>query len=282
MSRVVRTLSAMVASFVLFLGAPPVARAAPVDPAPYYLALGDSLSQGVQPNSAGMSVETKQGYADDLWSRYHATSPNLRLAKLGCPGETTATMQSGGICSYPLGSQLAQATEFLATHHVVLLTLDIGANNIDSCVSAAAGLDQACLMAGFAAVSRDLPVILQALRQAAPQVKKVAMTYYDPFVAAALKGGAFTALAVQSEQLGSAFNQILASQFVSHGFAVADVAGAFAPVNIPSMPFLDLPVDLTFVCAYTWMCAPSPVGPNIHATALGYSVIALAFGQKIG
>ena len=254
---------------------------ATVDTDPYYLALGDSLSQGVQPDAAGKSVVTNQGYADDLWSRYHATSPNLRLAKLGCPGETTGTIQAGGVCSYPLGSQLAQAIDFLTTHRVVLLTLDIGANNIDSCVSAA-GLDQACVAAGFAAVGRDLPVILQALRQAAPQVTKVAMTYYDPFVAAALKGGAFTALALQSERLGASFNQILAAQFVAHGFAVADVAGAFAPVNIATMPILDLPVDLAFACAYTWMCAPSPVGPNIHATALGYSVIALAFGSKIG
>jgi lysophospholipase L1-like esterase len=282
MSRV-RTLSAVVVSLVLLVGSSPTAGASKrvVDTAPYYLALGDSLSQGVQPNSTGKSVETNQGYADDLWSRYHAASPALRLAKLGCPGETSGTMQSGGICSYPLGSQLAQATEFLATHRVVLLTLDIGANNIDNCVSAA-GLDQACLTAGFAAVRRDLPVILQALRQAAPQVTKVAMTYYDPFVAAALKGGAFLALAVQSEQLGAAFNQILAAEFASYGFAIADVAGAFAPVNIPSLPYLDLPVDLAFVCAYTWMCAPAPIGPNIHATAVGYSVIASAFAQKIG
>ncbi|MDQ1414634.1 MAG: hypothetical protein QOF81_247 [Acidimicrobiaceae bacterium] len=294
LSPVVRVLGAVVVSAVLLVGPSPgvVAAAsatvhaapvgtAPVDAGPYYLALGDSLSQGVQPDAAGRSVVTNQGYADDLWSRYHATSPNLRLAKLGCPGETTGTMQTGGVCSYPLGSQLAQAIDFLATHRVVLVTLDIGANNIDSCVSAA-GLDQACVAAGFAAVRRDLPVILQALRQAAPQVTKVAMTYYDPFVAAALKGGAFTALAVQSEHLGAAFNQILAAQFIAHGFAVADVAGAFAPVNIPTMAILDLPVDLAFACAYTWMCAPSPVGPNIHATALGYSVIALAFGQKIG
>jgi hypothetical protein len=110
----------------------------------------------------------------------------------------------------------------------------------------------------------------------------VGMTYYDPFVAAALKGGAFTALAIQSESLGATFNQSLSAAFAAHGFSVADVAGAFAPVNIASMPALDLPVDLAVICTYTWMCAPAPVGPNIHATALGYSVIAQAFSQKIG
>ncbi len=254
---------------------------AAADTSPYYLALGDSLSQGVQPNATGQSVETKQGYADDLWSRYHAATPALQLAKLGCPGETTGTMMHGGICPYSLGSQLAQATAFLANHRVAFVTLDIGANNIDGCVSGA-GLNQACLTAGMAAVRHDLPLILQALRAAAPRVHMVAMTYYDPFVAAALKGGAFPALAVQSEQVGATFNQILTQAFRAQGLAVADVAGAFAPVNTPSTPYLDLPTDLGIVCAYTWMCSPAPVGPNIHATAVGYSVIAQAFAAQIG
>ena len=85
---------------------------------PYYLALGDSLSQGVQPNASGQSVETKQGYADDLWSRYHASTPALRLAKLGCPGETTGTMLAGG-CPWP-GTQMRSSgpTRFTPTKAV--------------------------------------------------------------------------------------------------------------------------------------------------------------------
>lgn len=251
------------------------------DSAPYYLSLGDSLARGVQPNGAGRNVPSNQGYADDLWATYHSSSPHLRLAKLGCPGETTGTMMNGGICSYPLGSQLAQAADFLANHRVRFVTIDIGANNIDNCVSAA-GIDQACLAASFATVRNDLPVILQALRQAAPTVVMVGMNYYDPFVAAALKGGAFLALAVQSEQLGATFNKILENDFASSGVRLADVQAAFAPVTVAALPYLDLPIDLALACAYTWMCAPAPVGPNIHATALGYTVIAAAFAQKIG
>jgi len=41
------------------------------------------------------------------------------------------------------------------------------------------------------------------------------------------------------------------------------------------------PHDVVLICAYTWMCAPSPVGPNIHANQLGYSVIAAAFAAQI-
>src|ERR1700684_457052 len=78
-------------------------------PASYYLALGDSLSQGVQPNAAGTSVETRQGYAIQVYAALLPGHPGLRLVKLGCPGETTSTMIHGGICRYRGGSQLAAA-----------------------------------------------------------------------------------------------------------------------------------------------------------------------------
>ena len=106
-------------------------------PATYYLALGDSLSQGVQPDAAGTSVETGQGYADQLYAMLRPSQPTLQLVKLGCPGETTATMIHGGICHYPGGSQLAAAVAFLTAHrgHVRLVTIDIGANDPEDCGS---------------------------------------------------------------------------------------------------------------------------------------------------
>src|SRR5579875_706753 len=82
--------------------------------ASYYLSLGDSLAQGVQPNFQGVSVETQQGYPDQLYTALHLDNPTLQLVKLGCPGETTTTMIKGGICTYPKGSQLRQAAAFLA------------------------------------------------------------------------------------------------------------------------------------------------------------------------
>lgn len=69
----------------------------PVTPSSYYLALGDSLSQGVQPDAAGASVETGQGYPDLVYATLLASHPALRLVRLGCPGETTQTMMHGGI-----------------------------------------------------------------------------------------------------------------------------------------------------------------------------------------
>jgi lysophospholipase L1-like esterase len=141
------------------------ARAAEVAP-PYYLALGDSFALGVQPTSQG-DAETSEGYADDLHAYYRLRAPGLRLVKLGCARETTTTMISGAACSYPSGSQLAEAVDFLQTHRVALVTLDIGANNILPCISLG-GIDQNCVRNGInAALWVDLPQILVTLRAAA-------------------------------------------------------------------------------------------------------------------
>src|SRR5947199_2225506 len=67
-------------------------------PARFYLALGDSLAQGVQPDASGASVRTGHGYADQLYAALRRGQPGLRLVKLGCPSETTATMIHGGVC----------------------------------------------------------------------------------------------------------------------------------------------------------------------------------------
>jgi hypothetical protein len=43
------------------------------------------------------------------------------------------------------------------------------------------------------------------------------------------------------------------------------------------VPALGVPLNVLLVCRWTWMCVPPPVGPNIHANADGYAVIAGAF-----
>ncbi len=252
---------------------------------PYYLALGDSLSQGVQPNSSGQSVETNQGYVDDLYSLYRYEVPGLQLAKLGCPGETTGTMRNGGICSYSLGSQLDQAVAFLETHHVVLVTIDIGANNVDGCLSAGA-IDETCITNGIAAAATDLPVILGTLQAVAkvydPGVRFVGMNYYDPFLAEWLQGASVQALATASVSLATYYNGVLGSIYGYFHDPVADVQSAFQTTNFTPVPIIGLPVNVSAICVLTWMCAAPPVGPNIHARPLGYGLIALAFEQQIG
>ncbi len=253
----------------------------------FYLSLGDSLAQGVQPNSQGVSVETKQGYPDQLFTALHLGNPTLKLVKLGCPGETTGTMINGGICSYSTGSQLAQAAAFLASHkgHVQLVTIDIGANDLNPCL-ALPTINQivACLQQVFPQIQANLTTIMNTLTSASgsrvPPI--IGMTYYDPELANWLKGTfAAKTLAKDSIALAQAFGNLLSGVYTAFGAKVADVFKAFhttqfaARVTLPA--FGKVPKDVGYICSYTWMCAAPPVGPNIHANRLGYGVIANTF-----
>jgi lysophospholipase L1-like esterase len=285
---------------VAFLAIPASASPGPArhgGPPAYYLALGDSLSQGVQPAtpplppgaSLGQTIETSQGYADDLYARYApAFHGQLRLEKLGCPGETTTSMLTGAgsPCAYPQGSQLAAALAFLRAHHgeTVLITIDIGANDVDGCVINGA-ISQACVASGIAAVRHDLPLILRALRHAAGEHALIAgMNLYDPFLAAYLTGAAGQAAATESVTLAGQVNQLLAAIDQAFGARTADVQDAFSTADFTETATLlgTIPLNVARICEWTWMCAASPVGPNIHANATGYQVIAAAFEQAIG
>jgi lysophospholipase L1-like esterase len=250
---------------------------------PYYLALGDSLAVGLQPTPTG-TAPTDQGYVDDLNAFYRIRVPGLQLAKLGCSGETTTTMIAGGVCSYPSGSQLAEAVEFLHSHRVALITLDIGANNLLPCIGSN-GIDSLCVASGVQAVSVDLPQIVSALRAAAgPKVPIVAMNYYDAFLAAwrlfpAPEG---PSLAVASLQVTTLFNATLEGIYNAFRVPVAPVAARFRINDFSPVPFIGLPLNVELTLAWTWMGLPPPQGPNIHPNAVGYAVIAGAFVEAIG
>ena len=254
----------------------------------FYLSLGDSLAQGVQPNAQGVSMETNQGYPDQLFTALHLGNPTLKLVKLGCPGETTVTMIDGGICSYSTGSQLKQAVAFLAQHkgHVQLVTIDIGANDLNPCLGLPT-INQiaACLVKVFPLVQANLEKIMNALTTASgsgPVPSIIGMTYYDPELANWLKGTpAAKQLAKASIALAQGFGNLLSGVYTHFGAKVADVFKTFhttqftARVTLPA--FGRVPKAVGYICSYTWMCAAPPVGPNIHANQLGYGVIANTF-----
>ncbi len=254
-----------------------LANAAPATP--YYLALGDSLAIGVQPSATG-DVATNQGYADDLFAVFRTRVRGLSLAKLGCSGETTTSMIQGGICTYAEGSQLAAALDFLQTHKVALVTIDIGANDIDHCVSLT-GIDPACVEAALATVETNLPQILAELRTVAPTTPIVAMNYYDPFLAAWELGSSGQALAGASLQATNVFNTLLETAYKAFGIPVADVANAYHVNNFTVVPIVKLPLNVFVTLTWTWMGAPAPLGPDVHPNAVGYAAIAGAFVEKI-
>jgi lysophospholipase L1-like esterase len=261
----------------------PAPRASP--PATYYLALGDSLSQGVQPDSAGASVPTRQGYADLLYAELRRGDPGLRLVKLGCSGETTHTMINGGICSYPGGSQLAAAARFLRAHRgrVSLITIDIGANDPDSCVTRSSfGGAAACVATSFPDTIVNLRKIMTTLRAAGgASVRIIGMSYYVPTLAQWRHGMLGEVLARVSEVAVVGYNRLLTGVYQAFGARVADVFGAFhsgdfsGQVTVPGIG--SVPPNVAAICQLTWECASGPRGSNEHATPAGYSVIAQAF-----
>ena len=74
-------------------------------PSKYYVALGDSLAAGYQPDPA---IGRDQGYVPRI---QRALGRNLKLQNFGCDGATTGTLLSGGgRCTYgKASSQLIAA-----------------------------------------------------------------------------------------------------------------------------------------------------------------------------
>jgi lysophospholipase L1-like esterase len=248
----------------------------------YYLALGDSLAFGYQPNH-----DFTQGYPAQLYATLHARQPDLALTNLGCPGETSGSMRRGGVCPYPAGgkptggNQLDTALAFLRVHagKVRLITLDIGANDVNGCVATGV-IDQRCVFRGLLAIVVNVSVTVARLRAAAPGVTIVGMTYYDPTLAAWLTGAAGQALARDSLPVLHRVNGLLSFIFRAGGLRVADVAGAFSTDDMSTM-VNGVPLDVARICQWTWMCAPAPLGPDIHANQAGYGVIAGSFLAEI-
>jgi lysophospholipase L1-like esterase len=251
----------------------------------YYVALGDSLSRGVQPDSAGASLPTQQGYPDQLYAALHLGDPGLRLIKLGCSGETTHTMIGGGVCSYPAGSQLAEAAGFLRAHRgqVSLITIDIGANDPDSCITRPSiGAVASCVTMSFPETVVNLTKIMSTIRAAdGSKVRIIGMNYYVPALAEWRNGLVGQELARLSERLVVVYNRLLTAVYQEFGARVANVFGAFHSgdfadqVRVPGIG--TVPRNVAAVCLWTWECAPAPRGPNEHARPVGYGVIALAF-----
>ncbi|HUZ51133.1 MAG TPA: SGNH/GDSL hydrolase family protein [Streptosporangiaceae bacterium] len=278
----------------------------------YYLSLGDSLARGIQPATAGRDVPTSRGYTDQLAARLRGALPHLRLVKLGCSGETTSTMIHGGICRYPAGSQLAQAARFLRSHRgsTALITIDIGANDPNSCVLSG-GLSSIlpCVVTRMPQIGRNLGTILATLRSAAgPRVLIVGMTYYVPELGLWHRGRTGRQIAILTGAVAAGANQMLVIRYRRYGARVANVFAAFRSSDFgaknghahagatgraggpgdPAGPNPastagagSVPPNVATICSLTWMCARAPRGPNEHPNNAGYRVIAQAYWRAI-
>jgi lysophospholipase L1-like esterase len=248
----------------------------------FYVSLGGSGSVGEQPTTQSPHGQpTDEGYSNDLVDALRPDYPGLLLVKLGCPGETTQTMLSGGShCHYRLGTELADAVDFLQHHRsTVLVTLDLGFNDLRPCLITHV-VDQGCVKEALEDVHQQLSQILVALKSAGgPGLRIVGVGHYDPFLGTYLTGPVGRVFSLQSVDAVSRLNQVLRDTYAAAGVPMADVSAAFDTTETEATTLANVgtvPRDVERVCDLTWMCTPPPFGPNQHPNEDGYQVISQA------
>lgn len=240
-------------------------------PKQHYLALGDSLAYGFQPNC---STVCTHGYVNDLFNTLQ-NEGTKDVTNYGCPGETSTSFIGGGCFGAPPlpYTQLGAAVTFLQAHPgtVSPVTLDIGSNDVLPDLSACV-VDQAKFTADLGTLDSNLNKILHQLQTALTVHGRVTgsivmMNYYNPFPNC-LTNAQFT-------QDLTEFNTLLATDARGVGGFIVDVLGAFGGITTPN------------ICTSTWLCTPphapgcvSPC-PDIHPTDLGYTVIANTFAAAL-
>ncbi len=264
---------------VLAPGSTTGAATARATPTYYQLSLGDSLAAGT-----GASVPAND-YVNLVAAHEAATFAGLTVDNLACGGATTTTMlDGGGACTYTDGTQLAEAEAFLTAHpgQVPYVTIDIGANNVDSCLTGSS-IDLSCITSGLSSVQSELPQIIAGLESAAPGVPIFGMDYYNPFLAEWVLGGAAgPGLARESATLSSLLNGSLTQIYGAGGAIPVDVQGVFATQDFALTGSYDgatVPENVSRTCAWTHMCDNS--GLTIHANDIGHAKIGGAFDSAI-
>ena len=240
----------------------------------HYLALGDLLAFGFQPCllTNPPTCSTADGYVPDLFKSLQNEGVK-DFTNLGCPGETSSTLIKGGICTYPFPSQLATALAYLKANagNVSPVTLDIGANDVlhDTDPSTCA-VNVKQFYADVATLDKNLKHFILPQLKAALKVNGrvtgeiVMMNYYDPL----------QNLCPNSVKYTRILNGHLAADVEEFG-SIVNVFRAFGGSKTPNPK----------ICTYTWFTVrcPNTLQPttDIHATNLGYSVIADTFADAI-
>jgi len=238
----------------------------------WYVAMGDSLAAGYQP---GAGDDKTGGYVGHVRAALASGRHKVGLDNVACSGETSSTLVFGGLCSYPRGSQLAQAVQFLKHHarSTRLVTLTIGANDVTPCLQVPSDQILTCVQQKLAVLSQNLQTTLGAVHSAAPTAQIIVTNYYNPYLALYFTN---PALATQTSALQQGLNATIAGVTSAFGGQTADVATAFDSFDTTLTP-TGIPTNVAMVCTYTWMCLKG----NIHANDLGYALMATAVVAKL-
>jgi lysophospholipase L1-like esterase len=242
------------------------------DPAPY-LALGDSIAFGYNPNIPLTTPNLLSNFHG--YPQYVSAFLNLEISNASCPGQTSASFLGGLpdngcntwrgfnlplFVSYaPLETQKEFAVSFLvANPDTKLVTLDIGGNDF-LILSASCSGSVTCIASGLPALlatyKANLVEILTAVRSTGYKGAIVTVNY----ASTDYSGAAGT------EAIGEV-NEVIADVTKSFHGRVADAFSAFKEVSIVS-DGLPCGVGLQFFSA-------TGPGCDVHATPAGDLLIA--------
>ena len=257
----------------------PAGRTAAPPARPLYLALGDSLAAGMQPDASGRDRPTTHGYVDVVARSLARSHSGLTHRTLSCGGATSVTLLHGGETCQPDGDpgQLKRAEQILAASSTtVLVTLDVGDNDIEACINGDTGsVNSTCVKRGEAKLRQNLPQIARRLRVATPaSTPVIGLVDYDQFLSLWLQGANGRAAAKRSLAIIRRLNQIVTSIYRNAGLVVADASGRFATEDLAHRRWLNghgsVPLNVYKICTLTWACSPEPIGHDDHARPAGY------------
>lgn len=234
----------------------------------YYMAIGDSLSFGFEPN-----LDFTNGFADDLGSDLHKAYGSSTI-NFACASESTTTMISGGCPkrfilhqSYS-GAQLDAAVAFIERNSGLIspVTLEIGASDVLPDFDQATCTPVANYMADLATMDQNLtktilPRLLDALSPSNGQRAGdlVLLNYYNPFVRQCANSAGFV----------HQINDHLAADATRFRIPVVDVYAAFGGDAFMA----------DHICTLTWICDTQ--FHDIHPKPPGYHLIAQAIESAL-
>jgi lysophospholipase L1-like esterase len=237
----------------------------------YYMALGDSLSFGYQPN-----LDFSAGFADDIFNDLHPVNVT-GVVNYACVGESTDTMIHGACVGHILhhgsytGPQLQAAIDSLTREenkgHVSPITLEIGSNDVIPDWDRTACVATASVEADLTRMDDNLTQVILPKLLAALGTPKSGhngdlhlLNYYNPFIKECPNSAPFV----------HELNDHLSADAAQFKIPVVDVYTAFGG----DQKMADS------ICTLTWVCDPR--FKDIHPTDAGYKTIAKAVEFALG
>jgi lysophospholipase L1-like esterase len=233
-------------------------------PRSYYLALGDSITYGFQPDKADGAPPSAfdTGYVDVFAARLRKLSSKIQVVNYGCPGESTVTFTRGG-CPWLAegmklhdafrGSQLEAALLVPRAHpgQVSPITLALWGNDLLPLSEKGKRAPSA-----IASVGSRLKSILKRLRAAAPTAEIIVTGVWNPEVD-------------QLKRAQPLYRSLDAAIARAAAPSRARVANTFAVFN----PRASVRAQRARLCKLSFFCSKG----DPHPTDAGYRAMADAF-----